>query len=58
MSPTQPKPWFKKVIFYTVLSSLCPLIPVPFVDEAILKREQSARRCRGGGELESRYNLA
>ena len=27
-------------------------------DEATLEQEQSARRCRGGGGLESRYNLA
>lgn len=31
-----PVPWFHGVTFYSVLAGLCPLIPVPFLDDRVL----------------------
>ncbi len=32
-----PVPWFQRVTFYSVLAGLCPLIPVPFLDDRVLE---------------------
>lgn len=29
-------PWFRRVTFYSLLAGLCPLIPVPFLDDRVL----------------------
>lgn len=34
--PAAPVPWFRGVTFYSVLAGLCPLIPVPFLDDRVL----------------------
>lgn len=31
-----PVPWFQRVTFYSVMAGLCPLIPVPFLDDRVL----------------------
>lgn len=31
-----PVPWFQRVTYYSVLAGLCPLIPVPFLDDRVL----------------------
>lgn len=44
-----PKPWFRRVTFYSVLAGLCPLIPVPFLDDralAAVKRRMTAELAR------------
>lgn len=33
---TAPVPWFRGVTFYSVMAGLCPLIPVPFLDDRVL----------------------
>lgn len=30
------EPWFRRVTFYGLLAGLCPLIPVPFLDDRVL----------------------
>jgi uncharacterized protein (DUF697 family) len=35
-APTPPVPWFQRVTFYSVMAGLCPLIPVPFLDDRVL----------------------
>lgn len=35
-TPPTPVPWFRRVTFYSLLAGLCPLIPVPFLDDRVL----------------------
>lgn len=35
-SQPTPVPWFRRVTFFSVLAGLCPLIPVPFLDDRVL----------------------
>jgi uncharacterized protein (DUF697 family) len=36
-----PVPWFQRVTFYSVMAGLCPLIPVPFLDDRVLDAVKS-----------------
>lgn len=36
-------PWFREVTFYSVLAGLCPLIPVPFLDDRVLAAVRRAQ---------------
>lgn len=51
---SRPGPWFRRVTFYSVLAGLCPLIPVPFLDDRAL----AAVRRRMTGELARRSGVA
>jgi hypothetical protein len=35
-TPRAPVPWFRGVTFYSLLAGLCPLIPIPFLDDRVL----------------------
>lgn len=41
--PPEPTPWFRRVTFYSLLAGLCPLIPVPFLDDRVLASVKRAQ---------------
>lgn len=57
-----PVPWFQRVTFYSVLAGLCPLIPIPFLDDRVqdaVKRRMTTVLARERGvaltERQRRY---
>ena len=42
-TPPAPVPWFREVTFYSVLAGLCPLVPVPFLDDRVLAAVRRAQ---------------
>ena len=47
----EPAPWTKRASLYSTLGGLCPLIPIPFIDDIVLR---AIRRRYIGGMIEKR----